>query len=536
MRHTSLILALSSLLAAPAAAQCWRQHLVAGTTDPTLPGGIGLGPNRLALGQPRRNPTGSPAIEEIVRVFEGAPGAMTEVATLRSTLPPINSGSFGTAIDLDGDWLAVGDPNGVCGTLGAVHLYERTPAGWLLQQVLCHPTVGIQFTGDFGASLDLDGDRLVVGAPFATVTTTQAIFETGAAFVFERGPGGWQLLQTVASPNSQLFGGFGFSVALDGDLLAIGAPGEQLNPSPPFDDSGAVHVFRRVQGQFSALAVLRTAAPVPHASLGWSVAVDGTTVVAGAPGEDVGGVVNSGRAYVFEQGLLGAWNQTAALTVPTIRELQLFGQDVKLYGDELYITSAGLASAWRFVRSAGQWTPAQRYTTVAGAAWPASMPVRVRAFGDSVALTDPQGATVFPRVQAASAETGCAPVPLPGGIPLPVYLDVRSEQRLSLPSLDLAVYGGSSVGNGILFYGFAPASVPLGTGLRCVGGPLARAAFGVAVPGATSTSLTLNLQAPPVGAGPLAITAGVDVHFQYWFRTSNGGTHLTNSLVLAFCP
>jgi hypothetical protein len=540
LQHVRPLLLAAALLNGPAVAQCWDQHLVAGTTDFTLPSAVALGPGRLAFGQPRRNPTGSPSIDDIVRVFEGAPGSMTEVAALTSSLSVQSNASFGTALDMAGDWLAIGDPSGFDASFGgggAVHLYERTLAGWTLRQVLSHPTVGIQFRGNFGASLDLDGDLLVVGSPFATVTTTQAIFETGAAFVFERGPAGWQFLQTIVSPNVQLFGAFGASVALAGELLAIGASGEQAVPVPPIDRSGTVHVFCRCAGtQFSPLAALRAAQPVPDANLGWSVAIHGRTVVAGAPGEEVSGLVNGGRVYVFDQSPSGAWIQSAALEVPPIREYQQFGDDVELHGNELYVTAAGMAAAWRFVRNGGAWVQAQRYTTEAGVAWPIGLAVRVRALGDIVVLTDPEGATVFPRVQAASAETGCVAVPVPGTIPLPVYLDVRSEQRLSLPTLQLSVIVGSPVGNGILFYGFAPASVPLGTGVRCVGGPLARAAIGIANPASTTTPLTLALHAPPVSSGALAITAGVDVHLQYWFRTAGGSSHLTNSLVLAFCP
>ncbi|MEM8711340.1 MAG: hypothetical protein AAGG01_10335 [Planctomycetota bacterium] len=155
---------------------------------------------------------------------------------------------------------------------------------------------------------------------------------------------------------------------------------------------------------------------------------------------------------------------------------------------------------------------------------------------DQVVLSDPTGATVFPRAPLASAEVGCAglpqPSPNPGSAP-PAYLDLRSEVRLSNPSTELIMIGGSTGNNGILFYGFAPTNLPLGTGNLCVTGTLARAAFGSATGG--QTTILLDHGTSPVASGPSAITPGTPVHFQYWFRVP-GGSHTTNSLVVTYCP
>lgn len=523
-------------LVAPALAQCWQQHIEDGVTDPRIPSGLALAPGRLALGQPRIDPYASPSIVDLVRVFEGAPGSFVEVATLTSSLAHETSASFGTALDLAGDWLAVGDPaasDPVLGDGGAVHLYRRTAAGWVLDTVLTTPTTGILLRTSFGTSLDLAGDLLVVGAPSASTVNTQSAIEDGAVFVFQHGASGWAHLQTLGPQTPQLFGSFGRSVALDGDRLAVGSSGDPVPGGSPFNGGSA-------GATFAPTAMLQALQPTAGAMLGWSVAVDGDLVAAGAIGAEHGGQHAAGRAHVFERDALGNWSEVATVAVTPHRAHLRFGDDVELAGGALYVTAEGLASAWSYRRVGGVWTEVHRFTTEAGVAWPVAMPVRLRAVGGVVVLTDPEGATVFPSQPQASASMGCAPVPLPStfpGIPgPPVVLDVRSELRLSMPALDLAVFGGSSVGNGILFYGFAPASIPLGTATRCVGGALARAAFGLSTPGVHVTPLVLPLQVPPVHSGALAITPGVTTHFQYWFRTPSGSTHLSNSLVLSFCP
>ncbi|MEZ6015495.1 MAG: hypothetical protein R3F49_10300 [Planctomycetota bacterium] len=532
--------------ALPAAAQCWDQHLSTGIFEQSLAGDLAYTSGRLAVGLPRRNPTGSAAIRDSVRVYEGVPGAMSEVARLESSLSVQGNASFGVAVDLEGDWLAVGDPNGfdpALGSGGAVHLYQRTPAGWTLQQVLFQPQVGVTFGSSFGAALDLDQDLLVVGAPFASTSSTQGVFEDGIAYVFQRGPSGWQLLHPLAPNQAQLFGGFGTSVAIDGDFIAVGETGRPIPGGTPFvgGNAGAVHVYCRCTStQFTPVTMLQASVPIAGALLGSSVAISGTTIVSGAIGEPQGGVTSAGRAYIFEANGQGVWSETSTLAVPPLRAYMHFGDDVRLIGDTLYVTSESLASAWRYERLQGVWTEAERYTTGAGVAWPTPMPVRVGVDGDSVALSDPDGVTLLPRVSTADARVGCDAAPMPPSSPsfpgVPVYLDVRDELRRSSPSLRFNVYGGSAVGTGILFYGFTPTTVSLGTGTRCVGGALTRAAVGVPTPGGTQTPLLLDLQAGPANAGPWRITAGVDVHFQYWFRTAGGSSHLTNSLVLNFCP
>lgn len=524
---------------APARAQCWLQHLIAGPVDIGLPSAVSTAPGRLVLGQPQRNPTGSPTVRDRVRIFEGAPGALVEVATLESSLPTPSNTSFGHALDLDGDWLAVGDPIGgqsLSSAFGAVHLYERTTSGWLLREVLFHPFGGVQLPGGFGVALDLEGDTLVVGAPGATVNTPLPLIETGVAFVFQRTNGAWQLQQTIEAARPTMMAGFGFAVALDGDELAIGAPGESLVPTPPLLREGAVHLFQRSPGgAFAPVASLNAALPVTEAGVGYALALKNGVLVAGAPWTSGGALNEVGAAHVFERTPSGAWLETAVLSVPPIRGVERFGESVRVRGGEVYATSYGLAGAWRFTRVAGAWTQSQHYTTEAGSAWPTPMPVRMDVTGDVVSLSDPRGATVLERVLTASAETGCAPVSIPGAIAQLTYLDVRSELRLTAPTLALSVFGGSSVSNGLLFYGFTSASAPLGSGLRCVGGAVARVVAGPPMASQTSVPLTVDLQSFPVSSGPFAITAGVPVHFQYWFRIPNG-SHLTNSLVLTFCP
>ena len=69
---------------------------------------------------------------------------------------------FGSAVDVHGDYAAVGAP-GKSSYSGAVYIYKRTNGVWSLSQVFTDP--GNTARDYFGCSLDLDDSRLVVGAP-----------------------------------------------------------------------------------------------------------------------------------------------------------------------------------------------------------------------------------------------------------------------------------------------------------------------------------------------------------------------------------
>jgi hypothetical protein len=164
----------------------------------------------------------------------------------------------------------------------------------------------------FGYSVAVDGDRIVVGAPFRG----ESVEYGGAVFVFESdGNGGWIDTKLTASDGSD-GGGFGMSVAVDGDRIAVGAPFDMSAD----DDQGSVYVFDRDDnGQW--LETKLTASDGGRSDFfGSSVAVDGDRVVVGAGGQND----DTGAVYVFESDDGGGWTGTK-LTASDGAPLTYFG-------------------------------------------------------------------------------------------------------------------------------------------------------------------------------------------------------------------
>ncbi|MCB1204293.1 MAG: integrin [Verrucomicrobiae bacterium] len=169
----------------------------------------------------------------------------------------------------------------------------------------------------------------------------------------------------VKASNTGSEDNFGFSMAISGDTLVIGAPGEASSGIGPNDGqaddsrsgSGAVYVYARSGGAWSLQAYLKASNPGAGDGFGTSVAIDGDTLIVGAPGEDsnatgVNGAQgnnsanNAGAAYVFFR-LGSIWGQQAYLkasnTSPT--SIQRFGASVSVSGDLAVVGSPDESSS-----------------------------------------------------------------------------------------------------------------------------------------------------------------------------------------------
>lgn len=179
----------------------------------------------------------------------------------------------------------------------------------------------------FGATIAVSGDTLVVGARqfgFGDPTVTAP----GAAFVFRRTPAGWLQEAQLLGPAGSVSSLFGFSVAISGVTIVVGAPSDSSGSAvDPNDKSkanaGAAWVFVRSGSTWSQQAYLKAPNIRAGSRFGSSVAIDGESLVVGATDESssatgVGGdeldesAPYRGAAFVFERsGVL--WTKTAYL-------------------------------------------------------------------------------------------------------------------------------------------------------------------------------------------------------------------------------
>ena len=261
----------------------------------------------------------------------------------------------------------------------------------------------------FGKAIAISGDTLVVGAyqESGDVNSADGSYNddalyAGAVYVFTRTSGVWTQQAYLKASNAQSGDEFGKFVALDGDTLAVGAPGEDgdLNSSvSAYNDlavnAGAAYIFTRSSGIWTQQAYIKADTVQTEDMFGEHLALDGNTLAVGAVGEDDGGS-SSGAVYVFTRSG-SSWNQQARLKASNVQASDQFGRSLDIDGDTLavgaifeagdatsiegaYNENAPLAGAvYVFTRSVDVWTQ-QAYLKAENADL-------LDYFGESVALS-----------------------------------------------------------------------------------------------------------------------------------------------------
>ncbi len=203
--------------------------------------------------------------------------------------------------------------------------------------------------GDKFGILAISGDTMVVSAreEFSDATGVNgnqgdnSAAYSGAAYVFVRNGTSWSQQAYLKASNTDGGDLFGWSVAISGDTIVVGAQGEASiatgvngdQSDNTFQYIGAAYVFTRTGTQWSQQAYLKASnTTATNAAFGYSVAIDDDTLVVGANNSEQG----TGSAYVFARSGT-TWSQQAYLKGSNTESLDIFGQSVAIYGDTLVI-------------------------------------------------------------------------------------------------------------------------------------------------------------------------------------------------------
>ncbi len=274
-------------------------------------------------------------------------GTFAFVANLNLVTPPVSS-SYGYAVDIEGDMIAVADLGDYeAGVLGRVYVYRELNGAWSLEARL--PTThGEDPLSAFGSTLSISEGRIAVGQP----ANTNSSF--GHVILFERPPGGggWGVSGGFDPLSNVANNGVGSNFVLDGDTFAMFV-----------STRASVFVYRNVAGVgWQLLNILhedgtvgdgQTLPPAvtPPQFFGGSVAVSGDTVFLGeswAPGQ----ASPVGTVRVFRETSPGSFPGTYAFagwlraSDNTLTSAQLPGQDGAAFG-----TAVDASGDWLVVGS-----------------------------------------------------------------------------------------------------------------------------------------------------------------------------------------
>jgi hypothetical protein len=303
--------------------------------------------------------------------WSSATSPLTESATLCPAM--LASGArFGQDVAIDGSMIVVGAPLDTFMAVispGAAYVFTEPIGGWsgAVAEVAKIGATIPSGGGEFGIRVDVEQnnvagyrDTVVIGARSHPGTSGPR----GAAFVKVEPAGGWSsttnsdvMLLSSQTTDADMFG---VGVAIDGDRIVVGAAGDD---PPGKTDFGRAFVFQRLTGNWSLSSETHwlesLADPFEGGispAFGHAVAIDGGTLIIGAPFDDDGANVDAGAAYTFEivpchielycfcpsgpcmnsQGSSGCKNSTGAGTLLTGKGSTSVGSD------ELFLTATGV--------------------------------------------------------------------------------------------------------------------------------------------------------------------------------------------------
>lgn len=369
---------------------------------------VALGDNLLAVGAPGEDSADDP--EDDSATNSGAvylyrrEGIRWHFDTMLK--PPGPSVGFGSSVALFGNTLVVGAPHEGSDAFerGAVYVFQRNESDWVFQKRL-QPDVSVQDFGwsvatsddviivgsrvlpqavfvyrrqggewneedvltprypsaSYGTALAISGDTIVVGAErdahiakgVNPIPDLRADASYGSAYVYRWRDGAWHHEAYFKASDARREQHFGSSVGVSGDVIAVGARGVQRLEAL---GAGAAYVFERSEGQWEQTALLTSFAPPERfEKFGASLALSGTSLLIGAPGENsyargvddfAGNSLShgSGAAYLYTRGTSG-WERRGYLKPSNTRnsdptELN-FGSSVALFSDTAAIGGIG---------------------------------------------------------------------------------------------------------------------------------------------------------------------------------------------------
>lgn len=251
---------------------------------------------------------------------------------------------FGRSVAISGDTIVIGAfgaDNGNGNSSGAVYIFKLVDGKWVEQQKITANDA--KECRQFGASVAIDGDTIVVGA-----------YGCQAAYIFVYKNNKWtqQAKLTVNNPSvhgSQSY--FGGSVAIEKDIVVVGDTGNEISSVFTFTRHGNIWTEQ------SKLSVQN------ESGFGWAVAIEGNTIIVGSPG----GGTYIGNSYIYAAGAVyvyvwdgNNWVEQARLTANDASEDAWLGRSVAISENMVAIgapkdVSGTFGAVYVFVRDGNIW-------------------------------------------------------------------------------------------------------------------------------------------------------------------------------------
>ncbi|MCA8960077.1 MAG: hypothetical protein KDC38_06170 [Planctomycetes bacterium] len=231
-------------------------------------------------------------------------------------------GRFGSYLELEDDRLVISTAMQVAGFGGTMVIYRYDGSGWF--EEYSYTSTG---AWDFGHTMELHGDRLIVGSGDLNAEGDATIFEFDGAT--------W-LPRILTASDGFVANLFGLEVAIDGDRAAVSAPFDDAQcPGSPDCLSGAVYCFERQGGTW--VETQKFIGDLPQRAFGTGLAMRGTQMLVGVTG---GRTENRGQIDVYEW-TGSTWTYDRTIVAPDSDPNDGFGIEIDMDGSTAFVRASG---------------------------------------------------------------------------------------------------------------------------------------------------------------------------------------------------
>ncbi len=295
-----LVAALAALAAAPLAAQGYGSA-------------VAMGDGVAFVSQP-----GNDYAPGFVYMYRTAGGQWAPAGRLAAP-DSARADGFGSAVALDGSTLMVSSStNG--NNRGKVYVFSGSGTQWKSAQEL---TITAD-SGRFGQSIMLAGNMAAISAPALDGGK-------GAVYLFKRSGSQWTRDTMIQPSDAEARSGFGSSVAMQGDLMVIGAVGADSGV-------GTAYVYRKAGTGWTQEAKLRLPGLDGRAGMGSSVAIKDGDVYVGIPQ----GFGFTGAVAIFTHDTARKrWTSRERLQAFDAAGGSRFGSSIAFVGNEIWVSAPG---------------------------------------------------------------------------------------------------------------------------------------------------------------------------------------------------
>lgn len=249
---------------------------------------------------------------------------------------PSTNDNFGGSVAVYGERVVVGvqQRDAIAGEdVGIAYVFDgdRRNRRWV-QQTRLEPSTG-ENDDNFGRSLAIYKDTIVVGSLFHDFGDETTLRNSGAAYVYEWTGTEWdEVILSASDQEPEDF--FGESVSISNQTIVVGARGRA---GVGANDTGAVYVFQQniESGEWTEEAILTPMDPIENHGFGAAVAIDGDNIIVGATRDEE--MVATGAAYVFSRNGDGTWSEQAKLLAEDGDEGDQFGVSVAINGEVVVV-------------------------------------------------------------------------------------------------------------------------------------------------------------------------------------------------------